>query len=141
MKEQPKHIDAFLRYYALTDRSIPALEAELDIRRKTLYRWSKEFDWVNRVEALDSEVNNRVVEELIGDWVRMKSYLLRVLIQQIDKGVDAGIKPRTTSDIVNAVKEIRSLLGQVETEGDKHEKIEYVRTLTNDETSGSNKDI
>ena len=139
--ETPQQVEAFMRYYAMHPRSMRRVAEDMGVGRSTIPRWKETYKWDSRINDLDEELNNELVENMMGDWALMKTYLLKALITQVEAGINDNIRPRNTGDIVSAIREIRSMIGDTGDESNKPEKIEYVRTLTNDETSSGNKDI
>lgn len=60
----------------------------------------------------DQEVQKGVQEKMMPEWIETKAYLLRVLLEQVKKGRDDGVIPTSTRDLVAAIKEARSIMGE-----------------------------
>lgn len=122
-KETDRHKMAFEAFYEL--RNYAAVAKKFGVSRSAVDNWKKAFDWDQRTILRDQEIAKGVKEKLLPEWIDMKAYLLKTLIEQVKKARDAGIEPQSTRDIVAAVKEIRSIMGEsdkVEVTGSlKHE--------------------
>jgi len=141
MKETRKHLDAFMRYCAMEDRNLRQLAADIHASTHTVGVWSSEFDWQARVEQYDKDVAEALRNSLVENWAVLKRHLLDTLIDQLEDAKKTHVRPTTTRDVVAVIREIRSMVGDVVEDGGKHEGIEYVRTITNEETSDSNQSI
>jgi hypothetical protein len=94
--------------------------------------WSRELNWQTRVEEFETDTATALREVVIGDWVETKAYLLRVLMKQVLDGVKAGIKPRNTTEMVAAIREIRSMMGD-EMPDEMSKRVEIVYSRIKDE--------
>jgi hypothetical protein len=64
MQETKEHGDAFDEYYAMGDgRSLRSLADHRDVTIRTLARWSKKFNWQERIIQRDLEINKRTEEK------------------------------------------------------------------------------
>ena len=124
---------AFEMYYALgTSRSLPILRevmsrdcADNVPSARTLKDWSKKYGWQERVMLHDQEVQKGVQEKMMPEWIETKAYLLKVALEQVKKGRDAGVVPTSTRDMMAAIKEARSIMGETD-------KVEVTGTLKHD---------
>ena len=140
--ETPKHIAAFYYYCTMKNRTLKGLADDMGISPNTACIWSKSFNWAERVKKFDKDAVVALRGLVLEDWAKTKAHLLRVLMEQVNAGVDAGIKPTSTKEIVAAIREIRNLMGEDDhTKDDRNEVIVYTRTITNDETGSGNTDI
>jgi len=63
MQETKRHGDAFDYYYALgAERSYPKVASKFTVSRTSVKKWSKEFNWQERIVQRDIE-NSRKVQE------------------------------------------------------------------------------
>lgn len=60
----------------------------------------------------DQEVQKGVQEKMLPEWIETKAYLLKVALEQVKKGRDAGVVPTSTRDMMAAIKEARSIMGE-----------------------------
>ena len=60
----------------------------------------------------DQEVHKGVQEKMMPEWIETKAYLLKVALEQVKKGRDAGVEPTSTRDMMAAIKEARSIMGE-----------------------------
>ena len=124
MQETQKHRDVFEEFYK--ERNILAVARKTGISRQSLGNWKKEFKWKQRCEDRDREVNDRVNDVMVPQWVAVKITLVQAFINQINEGLKLKIAPENSRDMVAISRELRALLG----ESDKHEVeftgIEYV---------------
>lgn len=141
MKETVERRDAFHKYCVMEMRSYRTLAGEVGVSATTITSWAREFNWEARVEIFDKETAVALRNKLLTDWTEMKLALLNVLMDQIDGAIKAKVRPNTTRDLVAAIREIRSMVGDVVEDRGNREGIVYVRTITNDETSDSDTDI
>ena len=99
-------------YYEL--RKIPPIAERFGVSSRAVHKWKKEFNWKERCVLRDQEIAKGVKEKLLPEWIDMKAYLLKTLLEQVKKARDAGIEPRSTRDVVAAVKEIRGIMGETD---------------------------
>ena len=126
--------DAFDIYYSLgSSRSLQMLLEHLKEKQPehapsldTLKKWSSGYNWQERVLLMEQDVRDSLDKKMATDWAEIKAYFLKTLTEQVKLGRDAGVAPERTTDMVAAIKEARSMMG----EGDKHDVtiqgIEYV---------------
>lgn len=141
MKETAERREAFHKYCVMEQRSYRTLAKEVGVGASTITAWAREFNWEARVDIFDKETAGALRNKLLTDWTEMRLALLNVLMDQIDAATKAKVRPTTTRDMVAAIREIRSMVGDVAEDKSNREGIEYVRTITNDETSDSDTDI
>jgi len=96
----------------LTVTGVQTCALPIWVSRSAVDNWKKAFDWDQRTLLRDQEIAKGVKEKLLPEWIDMKAYLLKTLIEQVKKARDAGIEPQSTRAIVAAVKEIRSMMGE-----------------------------
>jgi hypothetical protein len=140
-RETNKHREALLYYCAMEKRDYEALALHFGYGVRTVKRWADDFEWERQVDQFDKEVIEELRWNVIEDWVKVKAYLLGVLMDQVREGVESGIAPKNTKDVIAAIREIRSMMGDVAEANAPLEGIVYTRTLTNDEGSTGNTDI
>ena len=80
----------------------------------TLKNWSKNDNWVERCLIRDKEISQGVQEKMMPEWIDAKAYLLKVALEQVKKGRDAGVEPSSTRDMMAAIKEARSIMGETD---------------------------
>ena len=140
MNETPRQAAAFLYYATMKHRNLRQCAKDFGVSPSTIGVWSKEKNWQERVKAMEFEAAEQLIDVVVKDWVQTKAYLLRVLMKQVIDGVEAGVKPTSTRDMVAAIREIRSMMGDVIDEESVRDVIQFVRKLS-DETSQSDEDI
>jgi len=114
MKEQPKHVAAYEFYRDMPKRSYQAVSNEFTVSMTSVKKWAKAFNWQERVMLHDQEVQKGVQEKMMPEWIETKAYLLKVALEQVKKGRDAGVIPASTRDMVAAIKEARSIMGETD---------------------------
>ena len=125
MQEKPKHVAAYEFYRDLKKRTYPTVAAELSVSVTSVKKWAKEFNWQERVMLHDQEVQKGVQEKMMPEWIETKAYLLKVALEQVKKGRDAGVVPTSTRDMMAATKEARSIMGE-------SDKVEVTGSLKHD---------
>ena len=126
--------DAFQIYFDLGySRSVPRLLEKLKITHPkqcpsldTLKKWYQQDEWKYQAMLMDKEIKEGVKEKMMPEWVEVKVYLLKTLIEQVKKGREAGIAPEKTGDLVAAIREIRSMMGESDSTDVNITGIEYV---------------
>lgn len=139
MKETSRQAAAFLYYATMPKRNLRQFAKDFGVGLSTASVWSRELEWQKRVNEFDFDTVSKLNDVVIGDWVETKAYLLRVLMKQIIDGVDAGIKPKSTIEMVAAIREVRSIMGDEMFDEMKREKIVFTRKI--DETGVGDEDI
>lgn len=141
MEETPRQLAAFYYYCTMPNRNLRQLAKEFGISSSTVGVWSRELKWQTRVEEFETDTATTLREVVIGDWVETKAYLLRVLMKQVIDGVKDGIKPKNTTEMVAAIREIRSMMGDsMPDEVSKRVEIVYSR-IKDGETSTGDEDL
>ena len=128
MQETPKHADAYTFYRDLQKRSYPLVASKFSVSVTSVKKWSKAFNWQERVMLHDQEVQKGVQEKMMPEWIDAKAYLLKVALEQVKKGRDAGVIPTSTRDMMAAIKEARSIMGE-------SDKVEVTGSLKHDLTA------
>ena len=80
----------------------------------TLKKWCRTYNWVEKCLIRDKEITQGVQEKMMPEWVETKAYLLKVALEQVKKGRDAGVAPSSTRDMMAAIKEARSIMGETD---------------------------
>ena len=110
MKELERHRLAFEMYYEAC--SIPDIAERFGVSTRAVHKWKSELNWKERVLLRDQEIAKGVEATMMPGWVATKAELLQILIEQVKSAEAAGVVPTSTRDIVAAVKEIRSIMGE-----------------------------
>ena len=114
MKEQPKHVAAYEFYRDMPKRNYPEVARKFTVSLTSVKKWAKAFNWQERVMIHDREVQKGVQEKMMPEWIETKAYLLKVALEQVKKGRDAGVVPSSTRDMMAAIKEARSIMGETD---------------------------
>lgn len=114
MKETAKHLTAYGFYRDMDKRSLARVGEQLGVSETSISKWSVAFNWQERVMLHDQEVQKGVQEKMMPEWIETKAYLLKVALEQVKKGRDAGVEPSSTRDMMAAIKEARSIMGETD---------------------------
>lgn len=80
MRETLRHREAFEDYHAMgKGRSLVALAVSLGVSEKTTKRWSRAFEWRQRILVRDEEIAQGVAEKVKADAVATKLMYRRLL--------------------------------------------------------------
>lgn len=112
MQEKQKHLDAYSLYRDMPKRNLREVGRKFGVSETAVTNWSREFNWQERVMLHDQEVQKGVQEKMMPEWIETKAYLLKVALEQVKKGRDAGVEPSSTRDMMAAIKEARSIMGE-----------------------------
>lgn len=97
---------------------VPALQ--------TIKEWSIKGEWQKRIALMDVEIQEGVREQILPEWIEIKAYLLKTLLEQVKKARTADITPENSRELVSVVHEIRSIMGEGDTTDINITGIEYV---------------
>lgn len=127
MEETLKHIEAFNFYYLLGDkRSYTQVARKFTVSRYSVYKWSKAFDWKERIKQTDLEVSKILKKKLEKAVINSKDDYRRLAKKIIDKfkeELEEGkIKISKPQDIIETIK--LDLLMMGEPTGREEHKIE-----------------
>ena len=125
MKETPRHIAAYEFYRDQDKRSIAKVAIEFSVAETSINKWKKAVNWQERVMLHDQEILRGVQEKMMPEWIETKAFFLKTLLDQVKIGVAEGIFPQNTRDMVAAIKEARSIMGE-------SDKVEVIATLKHD---------
>ncbi len=114
MQEKQKHLDAYSLYRDMSKRNLREVGRKFGVSETAVTNWSREFNWQERVMLHDQEVQKGVQEKMMPEWIETKAYLLKVALEQVKKGRDAGVEPSSTRDMMAAIKEARSIMGETD---------------------------
>ena len=114
MQEKQKHLDAYSLYRDMPKRNLREVGRKFGVSETAVTNWSREFNWQERVMLHDQEVQKGVQEKMMPEWIETKAYLLKVALEQVKKGRDAGVEPSSTRDMMAAIKEARSIMGETD---------------------------
>jgi transposase len=115
--EKPFQRAAFEYYYNLgKDRSYERVAEHTGKTLRTLYEWSRRFNWKDRCNQYDIEISRRLSETTISAVVEEKSQyrkLIKAMVGQIVKDFkDDKFRARNVSDLERLVKLDMLLLGE-----------------------------
>ena len=85
MKEKPKHIDAFLYFFALTEKGHSATDAvdctaeHAGVKPRTVWRWYKEFNWEDKADAKRLKILEEVEKQESKTLAENRANYLRIL--------------------------------------------------------------
>lgn len=86
MKETLKHAEAFESYYKKgRERSLRDLSKKYG---SSVYRWSKEFNWAERIEERDAEIAEKLKAKTIEEEVNLRSQFMTGIKGAIDLFLD-----------------------------------------------------
>ena len=116
MKEQQRHRDAYCYYRDMGEtegkRSLAKVAKKFSVSETSINKWNKELNWQEKVMLHDQAIAKGVQEKMMPEWIETKAYLLKVALEQVKKGRDAGVEPSSTRDMMAAIKEARSIMGE-----------------------------
>lgn len=112
MQEKQKHLDAYAFYRDMPKRNLREVGRRLGVSGTSITNWSTEFNWQERVLLFDQEVHKGVQEKALPDAINLKAYLLKVQLEQIKLGREAGVIPTTSREMTAGIKEARSIMGE-----------------------------
>ena len=119
---------AYAFFRDMPHRNLREVARKYAVSRAAVTNWNREFNWQERVMLHDQEVQKGVQEKMMPEWIDAKAYLLKVALEQVKKGRDAGVIPTSTRDLVAAIKEARSIMGE-------SDKVEVTGSLKYDLTA------
>lgn len=118
MKEQQRHRDAYEYYRDMPategKRSIAKVAKRFSVSETSVNKWNKAFNWQEKVMLHDQKVQEGVQDKMMPEWIETKAYLLKVALEQVKKGRDEGVVPTSTRDMMAAIKEARSIMGETD---------------------------
>jgi len=94
MKEKLKHKEAFEYYYSLGDkRSYPKVASKFTVSRTSIKKWSKAFNWQDRIELRDIDNGKKLEAKTDKAVVNSKAdyrALIRKTVDLYKKKLDDG---------------------------------------------------
>jgi predicted DNA-binding protein YlxM (UPF0122 family) len=111
------HKEAFEFYYSLgSDRSITQVAHKFNVTRSAIAKWSKSFDWQDRIKIRDIEISKKLQQKTDTTIISTKANYRKIIQASIATYVDAlknkGITVRTIRDLVDLMKLDLELLGE-----------------------------
>lgn len=133
MRETLRHQEAFNYYYSLGEkRSIPQVAQRYTVSVAAVKKWSRAFNWQERVEQRDIE-NSRCMEEKVNETiVATKANYRKIIKVAIARWVQKfkvhEIDPDSVPDLERLVKLDLLLMGEA-TEREEYVPIDYRQRL------------
>ena len=94
MKETLRHKQAFEYYYSLEEkRGLRKVAQEYDVCRSAVGKWSKAFNWQERVEQRDIEIAKKLEAEVNKAVVSSKAdyrALIKKVVKEFEERLEAG---------------------------------------------------
>lgn len=117
MKETLKHTEAFNYYYLLGDkRSYTQVARKFTVSRYSIYKWSKAFNWKERVKQTDLEVSKILKKKLERAVINSKDdyrKLAKKIVDKFKKKLKEGkINISKTQDIIETIKLDLLMMGE-----------------------------
>jgi len=137
MKEVLKHKEAFEYYYSLGDkRSYPQVAFKFTVSRTSIKKWSKAFNWQDRIVQRDIENGKELSKKVNNNIVNSKADYRALIRQTVDlykqKLNDGKIIINRPQDLETLVKLDLNLMGEAtDITDDKslHELVEEFRNI------------
>lgn len=117
MKETLRHTEAFYYYYGLGDkRSYTQVARKFTISRTSIHKWSKVFNWRERVEQTDIEISKILKKKLKEAIVYSKADYRALVKEVVDKFKErlkeGKIKISKPQDIIEMIKLDLLMMGE-----------------------------
>ena len=117
MKETLRHQEAFEYYYTLGEkRSIPQVAQKYAVSTAGVKKWSKAFNWQERIEQRDMENSRRLEKKTNNTIVNEKANYRKIIkasIQTFVEKLRAGaIEVESIQDVERLVKLDLLLMGE-----------------------------
>ena len=129
MVEKPNHISAFEHYYISGDkRSYKSTASRFNVAKKTIERWSKAFNWQERVKLRDIENSkalenklkpktNKIIVNTKADYraeIKSQLNILKAILNNTIKDIKAGniidiADTGNLKDVVNSYEKLCTL--------------------------------
>lgn len=103
MKEKPKHIDAFLYFFALTEKgnsvtdSINATAEHAGVIPRTMWKWYKAFDWEAKADKKRMRIIEEVEKKEQQTLVENRANYLKILHKELDDFIQADFPAKIES--------------------------------------------
>ena len=82
MVEKQKHREAYEYYYLLGDkRSYPQVAAKFTTSRTSVKKWSKAFNWQERIIIRDKEIGDKVEKKVVASSIEKRAQMLKDLVR------------------------------------------------------------
>ena len=119
MIETLRHTEAFEFFYSLGDkRNYIKVSKQFKVSHTSVYKWSKNFKWAERVVTRDLNISKRIEREVIQNIMEEKKNFLEILKGQIRKvvrdngdGKEITIKIENQSDLLKTIETAMKLMG------------------------------
>ncbi|MBQ6220039.1 MAG: hypothetical protein IJH63_00285 [Methanobrevibacter sp.] len=131
MIEKQKHVDAFNYYFSLINKGyIPsqAIEATAEhckMKKRTIWKWHKEFDWKAKTKVRNIEIQKEVEKEQNRTLAQNKANYLNICHKLLDEEIKEQFqnsKVKSTKDALEVIK-LALLLQNAPTEVTKNSNI------------------
>jgi hypothetical protein len=114
--ESPRHQEAFNYYVTLPKRSYRLVAEKYSVSEVSVKKWAREFNWRERIEIRDAEVNKKMEEKVDDTLVKVKADYHKIIKALIGKAVEkikaGGLEAENVQDIERLIKTDLQLLGE-----------------------------
>lgn len=111
-KERTKHFRVFLKYACMGEkRSLRALAKETSVPLSNLQRWSKAFNWQDRVKRFDKRCAEVLEERLITDIKQQRLAYRKLIKKSINAMGPETQPPRNVTELEKLIKLDLLLMG------------------------------
>lgn len=133
MKEQPKHIDAFHYFFALTEKgytitdSVNVTADHCNVTVRTLWKWYKEFNWEEKSDKKRAKIIKEMEKKENKTLAENRAIYLNIVHKVLDNAMKEklkGAKINSVSDLDKAIK-LGLVLQNAPTEVTKNDNINY----------------
>lgn len=134
--ETPKQKEAFEYYVSLDKkRSCSKVAEEFQVSQRTIFNWSKWFNWQERIKLRDIQNGKKLEEKTDETLVEAKTKYLNIIqdtLQEYKQALKSGdIKINSVQDLERLVRLEMSLRHEEATDEDKVINIVFKRTAKN----------
>ena len=132
MKEQPKHIDAFTYFFALTEKgysitdSVKTTADHCNVTIRTLWKWYKEFHWEEKADKKRAKIIKEKEKKEIKTLAENRATYLNIVHKELDYLLkdDFPARIESVNDLDKIIK-LALLLQNAPTEVTKNDNVNY----------------
>lgn len=133
MKEQPKHIDAFHYFFALTEKgysitdSVETTADHCNVTPRTLWNWYKKFHWEEKADKKRAKIIKEMEKKENKTLAENKAAYLNIVHKVMDNAIKKNLKDteiNSVSDLDKTIK-LALLLQNAPTEVTKNDNVNY----------------
>lgn len=115
--ESNRQKEAFEYYYAMDKRILSVVARVFEVTIRTVYKWSHDYNWIERVSQRDIEINKKLQEKVVNTVVNEKANyrkMVKLTVGKLLEDIREGSVDYKVADLDKLIRLDMYLMGESE---------------------------